>query len=586
MYDLTESPRPRSRSVLKLGTGLILLAACAVGSHAADSPELAAVKPALSCDELAQVDVSDAVGAPTRIAAATLISDDKPAPYCRANIVVDDYGKLEMHLPVAAWTQRLLFGGGPGAQAGGPSILGGFVTASWQDIGNRGHEDVFATHYEYRVNFAYRIMHLQVLAAKALVAKFYNQAPRYSYYNACSEPGREGMMEVQRFPDDFDGVAAGCPPINDVINNGLYYAWNIVTNTGADGNPVITADKLPVLHQAVLDECDLADGLKDGIISDPFNCHPGLSAAECTPGRDPSSCLTAEQIHTAREIYRGAHDAQGEKMEPIGALPGTELAWGGIMVPYSDSGIRNGNTQARDGTVLAVRSEFSEPPLPKTFTLADLKWDRGTFNALTKLHYLYDATDPDLTAFAKAGHKLILWQSLADVNVLPAHAVLYYTALQQQMGAKTVDRFARLYLLPGVFHCGGGDGPSVRDFLTPLIAWVEHGVAPGALQGAHTPRPRDAGAGGTAPGGVGPGGLPREGTTPVAPDLTRPIYPYPYTARYIGTGDIRDAANYVQGPARSAPAELFNWLGSGFYAPHYEKWCTGTDTTLRCKDSR
>jgi hypothetical protein len=191
---------------------------------------------------------------------------------------------------------------------------------------------------------------------------------------------------------------------------------------------------------------------------------------------------------------------------------------------------------------------------------------------MTKTRYLYDATDPDLTGFARAGHKLILWQGLEDTNVLPAHTILYYTALQKQMGAKTVDGFARFYVLPGVGHCGGGDGPSARDFLAPLMLWVERGVAPGVLAASPVPQ---------TPDGAGRGGPP-----PVAPDLTRPVYPYPYGAKYIGTGDIRDAANYVQGATNPAPAQLFTWLGASFYTPHYEKWCTGDGAVLNCKDSR
>jgi feruloyl esterase len=529
------------------------------------------VAPVVDCPVLASVNISQAVGAPTQITSAAVVSDGKRTPYCKVQVVVDDYANLELHLPATTWTQRLLFGGGFGQNP--PAMISELASASWQDLGNRGHEDVFATNYQYRVNFAYRGMHLQVLAAKAIIEKYYNQAPKFSYYNACSEPGREGMMEVQRFPEDFNGVAAGCPPINDVINNGLFYAWNILTNTGADGNPIITAEKLPILHKTVLDECDTADGAKDGIISDPLNCHPKLTAAECKSGQDASSCLTPEQIHAALELYRGAHDDNGGKLTPIGVLPGSELSWIGVIVPPPPG--RRMGIDDRTGTMLAIRSEFSDPPLPTTFKLSDLKFDRATFDAITKLHYLYDATDPDLSNFAKAGHKLILWQSLGDINVLPAHAILYYTALQKTMGADRVNQFVRFYLLPGVYHCGGGDGPAIRDFLTPLMAWVERGVAPGALPATHVP------------GGRGPFGPPPEpGSTSPAPDLTRPVYPYPYSAEYTGSGSVTEAGNFVQGPASPAPPELFSWWGSGFYAPHYEKWCTGSDTTLQCKDSR
>jgi hypothetical protein len=577
--------------ILAAAPSLLLSAQAATPQTSAKEPlNLPVVAPLLDCFAMASADVSNAVGAPTVVTSATVVDDGKLAAYCKLQIVVDAYAKFELRLPVSAWTQRLLFGGGPGAQVAPAAIkLDHFVTASWQDLGHRSHEDDFATNAHYRVNGGYRGMHLQVLAAKALIAKYYGRAPKFSYYNACSEPGREGMMEVQRFPEDFDGVGAGCPPINMTINNGVFQGWNVLTNTGADGKPVITADKLPILHKAVLDQCDAADGVKDGIVSDPFSCHPDVAAVQCRSGQDPGTCLTSEQVHVAQELYKGAHDAQGGKLTPIGVLPGSELAWTATIIP----GERN-PTEARDQTTTAIRSQFNYPALPNTWELGDLKFDRASFDAITKLHYLIDATDPDLSAFAKAGHKLILWQALGDTNVLPAHAVLYYTALQKQMGAKVVDEFTRFYVLPGVYHCGGGDGPVISDLLGPLMLWVERGVAPGVLPGVHIPRPARAptqGAGG--PGGPGgPTGVP-SGNAPLAPpappavaELTRPIYPYPYTAKYIGTGSITDAANYAQGPARPAPAELFNWFGSSFYTPHYEKWCTGSGAGLDCKNSR
>jgi hypothetical protein len=572
--------QPALAFALAAASCLLLSAQTATAQTSATQPlNLPIVAPHLDCSAMSAADVSQAVGAPTIIKSAAVVDDGKMAAYCKLQIVVDDYAKFELHLPVSTWTQRLLFGGGPGAQVASGIKLDHFVTAAWQDLGHRGHEDDFATNYQYRVNDAYRGMHLQVLAAKALISKYYGQAPKFSYYNACSEPGREGMMEVQRFPEDFDGVGAGCPPINITINNGLFQAWNVLTNTGADGKPIITADKLPVLHKAILDQCDAADGVKDGIVSDPLSCHPDVTAVECKAGQDPGMCLTSAQVQVAQELYKGAHDGQGGKLTPIGVLPGSELAWTATIVPNAE---RN-PTEPRDQTTTAIRSQYSDPALPSTWQVSDLKFDRASFDATTKQHFLYDATDPDLTGFAKAGHKLILWQALGDTNVLPAHAILYYTALQKAMGAKTVDGFTRFYVLPGVYHCGGGDGPVISDLLGPLMVWVERGVAPGVLAGIHIPRP----ARGTGPGGPqGPGGPGGSDAPPPAADLTRPIYPYPYIAKYTGTGSVRDAANFVEGTARPAPSELFNWFGSSFYTSHYEKWCTGTNAAFQCKDSR
>ena len=509
-----------------------------------------------------------------------MVSDGRTAAYCKVNVEIEGTYTSEVHLPVSGWTQRFLVGGGPGASA----ATSGFATMNRADIGNRGNEDVFAKNYNLRIDFAYRLVHLQVLASKALITKFYGQGPRYSYWNACSEPGREGMMEVQRYPEDFDGAVTGCPPINNVINQGIYNAWNIRTNTKSDGSLIVTSDKLPLIHKAVLDECDALDGAVDGIVSDPFSCHPKLTAIECKAGQDQNACLTPEQIHVALELYRGAHDDQGNKLEPFGVLPGSEMQWTAVITAGQ-------NSNDRKGTLFVERSEFPDPALGTDWQLSQLKFDRADFERETKTHYLYDATNPNLAAFAKAGHKLIIWQGLLDNNVLPAHSILYFTALQKTLGEKTVDSFARLYLLPGVGHCGGGDGPSIRDFLAPLMAWVERGVAPGALQASHSPQPaRHAGEpnGPGGPGGRGGGFMGQGGQqSPGIADLTRPVYPYPYSQNYVGTGSVKDAASFVQGPANPIPTSLLDWLGSDFYKPAPLKWCTATGpTTLVCKNSR
>jgi feruloyl esterase len=560
-------PLLRCASALLFSVSLQFLLCAQNSSQGGARPlDLPAVPPAIDCASVTAADVPEATSASIKITSAAVIDDGRTAPHCRVQAIVDGFAKFEVHLPVSEWKQRFLAGGGPA----GTVQANGFATMSRQDIGNRGSEDAFANNYQARVDFAYRIVHLQVAAAKAFIAKYYGHGPKFSYYNACSEPGREGMMEVQRFPEDFDGVVTGCPPINDVINNGLFYAWNIRANTRADGTLIITPDKLPLLHQAVLQECDALDGLKDGLVSDPFGCHPKLTEIECKPGQNATSCLTTEQIHSALELYRGAHDDKGKKLEPVGVLPGSELHWTAVIAPNPPLPGRPTFSNDRDGTVFALRSEFSDPPLGKSWQLSDLKFDRASFDAFTKLHYLYDATDPDLTAFAKAGHKLIIWQGLADTNVLPAHTVLYYTALQKTMGVQAVDQFVRLYVLPGVGHCGGGDGPFIRDFLTPLQLWVERGLAPDVLPASHVASQAPAAATGAS----------------AEPNLTRPVYPYPYTSRYRGTGEIHDGNNFVRGPARPAPATLFSWWGANFYKPGYEKWCTAKGTVLECKSSR
>jgi feruloyl esterase len=527
---------------------------------------LPVVAPIVDCSALLSVDISEAVGAPTRVTSATVVNEGTTAPYCKVMGQIDARLRFEARYPLA-WTQRLIFS--PGLFQLPALNVDKFALTFAQDMGNRRHEDIFGENYQARIDYGYRGLHVVILASKALAAKFYNQGPKYTYYHACSEPGREGMMDVQRFPEDFNGIVAGCALLDTTANNTFYNGWNLLKNTGADGNPIITVDKLPILHKAVLDQCDAADGVKDGLISDPMACHPDLSVVECKLGQSPDSCLTAEQIHVAKEIYQGAHDAQGGKLVPSGPLPGSELSWEG---PIVNSPKRKDNWEELElGTTLALRYLFYDPNPPATLKLSDLKFDRATFEATTKLHSLYDATDPDLRTFAKNGSKMILWHGLADTQVSPLNSISYFNAMQKLMGSDAVDKFARLYLFPGTYHCGGG-GVMNRDLLTPLMAWVERGIAPGVVIASRIPA--------SAPGSMANGG-----STP-APDLTRPIYPYPYTTVYAGKGDINDAANFVKGPARPYTAAELNWFGAGFYAPKYEKWCTATGTTFNCKDSR
>ena len=529
------------------------------------------VSPAIDCQALVSTDISAEIGASAKILSSKIIQDGKTVAYCDVKVNIEDFIDFEVHLPAGKWSQRLLFSGNNYQP---PDGMGAWVITTWSDLGHRSHEEVFAASYEYRVDYGYRSMHLIVLGSKALVSKYYNREPKYTYYAACSEPAREGMVDLERYPDDYDGVVAGCAPMPMTVNNGIYNTWNMVLNSRPDGSSILTDDKLPIIHKLVLDQCDAADGAKDGLISDPLNCHPDLSVIQCKEGQDPSTCLTADQVRVTNEVYRGAHDEQGNQLVPRGPLPGSEFAWAGLIAGTTQMAANY--EEARVGTAKAVRDLFSDPPLPESFQLSDIKFDRATFSALTKLHYLYDGTDPDLSAYAIAGHKLLLWHGMADVMVPVAYSLNYYSALEKTMGPKAVDSFLRFYLFPGVYHCGGGQGPFTRDFLLPLTFWVEQGIAPGAINAIHIPQSQQ---------NFGPGSMQEAGHESV-PDMTRPVYPYPYTAKYIGTGNISDGSNFMQGPAMNVPNDTYNWLGAGLYTPDYEKLCTGHGTTFECRKAR
>ena len=544
------------------------------------SPQIAAlsaVAPVVDCAKLASTDISAAVGSKTYITSAERVADGKPSPYCRVTGYVEPMVKFEVRLPLTTWTQRFVQTG-CGGLCGNlnirlnnddgcyPAQHGELALAS-SDMGHTGGMDgVFGEKdYQLRIDFAYRGMHVTTLAAKAILAAFYGQPAKYSYFAGCSDGGREALMEAERYPDDFNGITAGAPAMNFTTQNTFYHGWNALKNTGPDGKAILTTAQLPILHHAAMEACDAADGLKDGIISDPFTCKFDPVVVECKAGQLSASCLTHEQVETARAIYAGAHSSKGEKLVISGPMLGSELAWGGVYVPATADGTLMSGTTAT-GTLKHLA--YSVNP-PSTYTLKDLQFTRESFEATTKLHGLYDATDPDLGAYANAGGKLILWHGMADPHISPLNTVSYYNAMNQVMGEAKVQGFARMYLFPGGYHCGGGEGPFSVDLMSAIMSWVEKGVAPQALLASHTVG--------------GPGGPPAAGSKPPSVDRTRPVYPYPLTAKYNGTGSIDDAKSFSAGPSRPVPAEQLQWLGAGFYKPHYEVWCVGEGASMTCK---
>jgi feruloyl esterase len=575
---------------------------------------LSEVVPVTDCGKLAQADIRSAVGAETHITAADPVTDGMPSPYCRVTGYIMPMVRFEVRLPLNTWTQRFVQTGCGGlcgnlnirlgnAEGCYPANHGDIALAS-TDMGHTGGTDgKFGEDERLRIDFAYRGVHVTTLAAKALISTFYGQGPKYSYFSGCSDGGREALMEAERFPQDFNGITAGAPAMNFTTQNTFYHGWNAVQNTGADGKPILTADKLPILHRAVLAACDAADGLKDGLISDPVSCHFDPAVVERKGADKTTGCLTHAQAETARAIYEGAHDDHGEKLVLSGPLPGSELAWAGVYVPPpGDDHIMS----AMISTGSLKNLVYPKNP-PATYTLKELQFTPESFQQTTRLHGLYDATDPDLGAFAKNGGKLILWHGLADPHISPLNTIAYYTAMNKVMGESAVRQFARLYLFPGGYHCGNGEGPFTFDLMSTVMAWVEQGTAPDAIIAAHEKEnekrpvagaPSETPSGGRPsvqaplPGGPSPSAKHDQpevqGEKGANPNVhrTRPISPYPLTVKYKGTGSINDANNFAVGPTHPVPAAKLSRLGSSFYSPHYELWCQADETAPRsCKSN-
>jgi feruloyl esterase len=552
--------------------------------------DLAALRPAMECAALANADVGVAVGAKVTIASARLYPGAQP--FCGVRGTIAPQIGFAVKLPTAGWTQRFLqLGCGglcgmiairPEHYAGCAPVTAGQTVLASTDMGHgggMGNDGSWGRDPQLRRDFAYRGVHLTALAAKALIKRFYGRDARYSYFMGCSDGGREALIEAQRFPADFNGIAAGAPAMNFLVQNTFFHAWQARSNTGPDGRHILLAAKLPALHRAALASCDAADGLADGQITDPRLCRFDPATAGCKPGQTADdSCLTPAEIAVARAFYEGPHDASGHRFTIGGPQVGSELSWTGVYVPDTADG-----RILSPGAALSVIKYLAFPKNPpETITLADFRFDQATFARLAALYPLYDSTNPDLAPFKAAGGKLILYHGWSDPHISPINTIAYFQGVQKQLGAAGAHDFSRLFLFPGMYHCGGGDGPAEFDILTPLMAWVEGGTAPDMILAGRRqagepmmghPGPRR---GGPPPGMMG-GGDPFGGQLgdrlperpgPGATDRTRPVYAFPRVARYSGRGSPDDAVSFAAGPPLVPPGQTVAWQGDGFFAPY------------------
>jgi hypothetical protein len=568
MWRTTLLTRPVGRRlVLRISLAAVALTALllpAAGAPAvAHNPSIATpaptqlpiVTPRIDCAAMAGVDVSQTVGAGTGIISATATTAPAGYPICDIKGVIAPQIQFEVQLPTHTYRQRYLQTGcgglcgslaisAPAAIGCAPLADGSFAVASDNQghVGGGSADGNFGTDPALRVDFAFRADHLTALAAKALIAAFYGPGPKYSYFDGCSQGGHEGLTEAQRFPTDFDGILAGAPASITTELNGFNQPWLARVDFDATGHVILLASKLPALHSAVMARCDGLDGLVDGQLDDPRRCSFDPASLACPTNVDNAGCLTPAQVAVVKKIYSGAADALGRHLYPGGQPFGSELAWAGWMIPTDPAAPQNSTIAWRIGNGWLKYLAFDPNP-PLRFTLNDLAFDQATFDRVRGLAGLYDAIDPDLSAFKRAGGKLILWHGWADQAIPPTGTVAYYQAVQDRMGGLTAAQaFARLFMFPGMYHCFGGTGPSAFDLLTPLLNWVESGAAPDRVVAS-------ASTGGQVV-------------------RTRPVFPYPLVARYDGTGSTDDATNFVASKPNDPVDDHFPWLGR-FEAPRH-----------------
>lgn len=504
-----------------------------------------------ACDHLSTVKIPNATittaeqvaagsfnGPPASFSGVDISALYKSLPaFCRVVAVArptsDSDIELEVWLPASGWNGKLQ-GIGNGGFAGliddmqlGMAVKAGYA-ATATDAGHTGSpiDAAWAVgHPEKVIDFGHRGIHEMTRVAKALVQAYYGKAQQRSYFAGCSDGGREALMEGQRYPEDYDGILAGAPANN----------WTPLLTTAAYDTQALTLDpasfippaKIPTIAAAVNAACDELDGVRDGILNDPRQCHFDPTTIQCK-AEDSDKCLTSAQVTALKKLYAGTLDSKGRVVFP-GYPPGAEEGQGGWALWII------GPAPQKSLMAFFGKGFFSD------FVHEKADWDFKDFHidadlkaATEKTAQALNATDPDLRPFKARGGKLIVYHGWNDPAITALNTINYYQSVIKKMGQKDVDSFVRLYMAPGVQHCGGGPGPdsfgAVGDlnFTDPthsvdaaLEQWVEKGTAPGSIVASKF-----------------------EGQDRTHAKMTRPLCPYPQAAKYKGSGDTSDSANF------------------------------------------
>lgn len=451
--------------------------------------------------------------------------------HCEVRGVIWPEAKFLMKLPLN-WNERFQMVGNGGwagsitTAAVDAAVRLGYASIS-TDTGHDAQKETGATFalksdtnpFALRkvVDHGYLAVHETALLAKKMIRTYYAADAKYSYWVGCSTGGRQGLMEAQRYPEDFDGYVIGAPVLNlSGLQMKAVYNWIQV----GPGPGEIKAEKLVALEAAVYGKCDALDGLKDGLIENPLACNfdPAKDVTKCA-GAENASCFTAPQIAALTKVYDGVRNSKGELLFP-GMPPGGEAFAAGR------GGVR---TSGWDGNLLG---SFNLGDTFMKFMAFDekpgAKWDYKTFDVdrdfpkMANTGLIVNATVTDLTAVKARGAKIVHYHGWADPGVTSRMSVDYYEAAKRTMGEKETTDFYRFFPVPGMFHCGGGPGCGDADWLSAVVNWVEKGVAPEMIVGAHVE-----------------GGQ----TT-----RTRPLCMYPTVAKYKGSGSVDQAENFSCGP--------------------------------------
>ncbi|WP_077034097.1 tannase/feruloyl esterase family alpha/beta hydrolase [Pelomonas sp. KK5] len=502
-------------------------------------------------------------------------SASNPSAYCSVRgLIGPGAASIVMKLPMDNWTQRYVQNGCGGEcgsdNLGAPTQSAGCVPVNNGELvtatTNMGHTSAQGSTWIVNnpwagVDFAYRGVHVAAQVAKAVIGAFYGRGPAYSYFDGCSDGGREALMSAQRYPNDFNGIAAGAPANNMDVQNTYHHGNRVLTNQSTPGVLPIPArntylllqGNLAYVHSKVVAACDALDGVADGIIDDPRNCKFNTNTLVCANNNNEAGCLSQAQADAVFRIHDGARSTDGQRLEPEGASQwGSELDWT-LYMPAAQGASAQGENFVNGWLYKTFLNQpFKDAATQTARTLNDLDFSTAGFMSTVASSAMYSATNPDLRPFAGAGGKLILWHGWADQHISPQGTIQYWETMSKV--SRTPQNFARFYLFPGMGHCGGGLGPNTFDLLTPLMSWVETGSAPNAL-------------------------VANNSTTGVS----RPVYPYPTVARYSGSGSTSSAASFVPYTPTTASDVSTSNVGNYLYTPLFKQSaCTVVGGQISC----
>jgi hypothetical protein len=484
-------------------------------------------EPAKACEGLKNFKSKEIV----QISAATIPASAATPGYCRVTGLLAPEIAFEVSLP-AKWNGRFYMIGN-GGHAG--EALDDAMRTSQRDAAlkvgfavaqtNTGHDSrkepgatFVKSNPQKAMDYAYRAVHLTAATGKDLTKDYYGKPVSRAYWNSCSNGGRQGLIEAQRFPEDFDGIVANAPWLDQTG-----FTIGAMWNQKALSEAPVTAAKMALVAGKVMGKCDAIDGLKDGLIDDPRKCNfdPARDVPSCRPGADAEDCLTSAQAAAIAKVYSGPV-SNGKPFFP-GFMPGSEAVMPNFFGGGSSSGWMNvivspqpKGTPADFGLAENTMRYLVHKPPKEDYDYRTFDYDRD-IPMLDTWSRQADAKNPDLSKFRKRGGKLLMTYGWADAILQPMMGVRYYEQAVAQNGFDT-PHFFRLFMVPGMSHCSGGIGPDQHDPMTAIINWVEKDKAPDSILAKQVANSKVV--------------------------RTRPLCPYPQVARYSGKGSIDDAANF------------------------------------------